>query len=434
MNRITLTEASSSEGSTQEFYKSVLEQIDKTAEKISLDSGIHKMIRQCERELTVSVPIEKDNGEIEVFTGYRVQHSSARGPCKGGIRYHPSTTLDEVKALAILMSFKCAVANLPYGGAKGGITCDPSKLSQKELMRMTKRYASMILPLIGPKRDIPAPDVNTNAETMGWIMDAVSMHEGQTVLDIVTGKPLELGGSLGRREATGRGVMLNTMELLKRLKKDPKKMTVAVQGFGNVGSIGAELLAQQGCKILAVSDVSGGLYNSNGLDLPDILGYVRSQPRAPLLKEYTRKRGDETVTNEEVLKLDVDVLVPAALENQIHKDNADKVKAQIIVEGANGPITRQGNDILAEKGVYIVPDILANSGGVVVSYFEWVQSIYSFFWGVDEVNENLKKIMVKSFAEVWDTSKKENVTMRDAAFILAMKKIAKAVEMRGIFP
>ena len=228
--------------------------------------------------------------------------------------------------------------------------------------------------------------------------------------------------------------MLNTMELLKRLKKDPKKMTVAVQGFGNVGSISAELLAQQGCKILAVSDVSGGLLNPDGLDIPDILRYVRSQPRALLLKEYKRKRGDETVTNEEVLALDVDVLVPAALENQIHKDNADNVKAQIIVEGANGPITRQGNDILAEKKVYIVPDILANSGGVVVSYFEWVQSIYSFFWGVDEVNENLKKIMVKSFTEVWDTSKKENVTMRDAAFILAMKKIAKAVEMRGIFP
>lgn len=418
----------------QEFYESVLEQIDKTAEWIKLDHGIHTIIRQPERELTVSVPIERDTGELEVFTGYRVQHSSARGPCKGGIRYHPSTTLDEVKALATLMSLKCAVANLPYGGAKGGITCDPQILSEKELMRLTKRYASMILPIIGPKRDIPAPDVNTNAETMGWIMDAVSMHEGQTVLDIVTGKPLELGGSVGRREATGRGVMLTTMELLKKLKRDPKKTAIAIQGFGNVGSIGAELLSDQGCKIVAVSDVSGGLFNENGLDIGDILHYISGYARAPLLKDYKSGKGTERISNEDILKLDVNVLVPAALENQIHKDNADDVKAEIIVEGANGPVTRQADAILAEKGIHIIPDILANSGGVVVSYFEWVQSIYSFFWGIDEVNENLKKIMVKSFGEVWEISKKEKVSMRDAAFILAIKKIAKAVAMRGIFP
>lgn len=417
-----------------DFYKNVLNQVDKIAENISLDRGIHKIIRQPERELTVSIPIENDAGEIEVFTGYRVQHSSARGPCKGGIRYHPATNLNEVQALAMLMSFKCAVANLPYGGAKGGITCNPSKLSQKELMRLTKRYASMILPIIGPKCDIPAPDINTNAETMGWIMDAVSMHEGQTVLDIVTGKPLELGGSLGRREATGRGVMLNTVEILKRLKEEPNKATIAVQGFGNVGSIGAELLTSQGYKILGVSDISGGLFNPNGLDIQSIIKYINSQPRTPFLKEYKRKKGDEVISNEEILELDVDVLIPAALENQIHRDNADKVKAKIIVEGANGPITRGGDEILNEKGVRIIPDILANSGGVIVSYFEWVQSIYSFFWGVDEVNENLRKIMLKSFAEVWNVSKKENVTMRDAAFFIAIKKIAKAVEMRGIFP
>jgi len=262
----------------QSFYESVLEQIDATAKRITLDSGIHKMIRQPERELTVGIPIENDRGEIEVFTGYRIQHSSARGPCKGGIRYHPDTNLDEVKALATLMTLKCAVANVPYGGAKGGIRCDPSKLSKKELQRLTKRYASMILPIIGPRRDIPAPDVNTNAETMGWFMDAVSMHEGATVLDIVTGKPLELGGSLGRSEATGRGVMISTIEILKKLKKDPKKTTVAVQGFGNVGSIGAELLAKQGCKIQAVSDVSCAIYNSDGLDIPDLIGYVNSKP------------------------------------------------------------------------------------------------------------------------------------------------------------
>ena len=418
----------------QSFYESVLEEIDATAERIKLNPGVHKLIKHPERELTVGIPIEKDDGEIEVYTGYRVQHNSARGPCKGGIRYHPNTNLDEVRALATLMSLKCAVANVPYGGSKGGITCDPSKLSRKEIQRLTKRYAAMILPIIGPWRDIPAPDVNTNAETMGWFMDAVSMQEGKTVLDIVTGKPLELGGSLGRREATGRGVMLTTIELLKKLKKDPKETSIAVQGFGNVGSIGAELLAEQGCKIHAVSDVSGGLYNPDGLDIPDIIKYVSSQPRAPLLKDYKRKKNDEIIENDELLELDVDVLVPAALENQIHSNNADKIKAGIIVEGANGPVTKKGDKILAEKKVYVVPDILANSGGVVVSYFEWVQGIQSFFWGVDEVNENLKKIMLKGFADVWNISAKEKVTLRDAAFILAITKISKAVELRGIFP
>ena len=418
----------------QPFYESVLEQIDATAKRIALDSGIHKMIRQPERELTVGIPIENETGEIEVFTGYRIQHSSARGPCKGGIRYHPDTNLDEVKALATLMTLKCAVANVPYGGAKGGIRCNPSKLSKKELQRLTKRYASMILPIIGPRRDIPAPDVNTNAETMGWIMDAVSMHEGATVLDIVTGKPLELGGSLGRSEATGRGVMISTIEILKKLKKDPKKTTVAVQGFGNVGSIGAELLAKQGCKIQAVSDVSCAIYNSDGLDISDLISYIISKPRIPLFKDYKLKKGDEIIKNEELLETDVDVLIPAALENQIHSDNADRIKAKIIVEGANGPVTKKGDEILAEKGIYVVPDILANSGGVVVSYFEWVQGIQSFFWDIDEVNENLKKIMLKAFSDIWNISKREKVNFRDAAFILAIKKIAKAIDQRGIFP
>jgi len=418
----------------QTFYESVLQQIDHIAERIGLDAGITKMLKHPERELTVAIPVVMDDGSLEVFTGYRVQHSSAIGPCKGGIRYHPNVDLDEVRALATLMTFKCAVANVPYGGAKGGVRCDPSKLSKMELQRLTKRYTAMILPIVGPRHDIPAPDVNTNAETMGWIMDAVSMYEGQTVLDIVTGKPIELGGSLGRREATGRGVMLNTLEILKRLKKNPKGAKVAIQGFGNVGSVTAELLEEQGCKVVAVSDVSCGLYNPDGLNIKALIDFVYNAPRPRLLKDYKLGRNDERISNEELLELDVDVLIPAALENQITTENVDNIKADVIVEGANGPITKDADEVLAEKKVIVVPDILANSGGVIVSYFEWVQGIQSFFWGIDEVNENLKKIMLKSFSEVWETGEKEEVTLRDAAFILAIRKIAKAVELRGIFP
>jgi len=418
----------------QTFYESVLQQIDHIAERIGLDAGITKMLKHPERELTVAIPVVMDDGSLEVFTGYRVQHSSAIGPCKGGIRYHPNVDLDEVKALATLMTFKCAVANVPYGGAKGGVRCDPSKLSKMELQRLTKRYTAMILPIVGPRHDIPAPDVNTNAETMGWIMDAVSMYEGQTVLDIVTGKPIELGGSLGRREATGRGVMLNTLEILKRLKKNPKGARVAIQGFGNVGSVTAELLEEQGCKVVAVSDVSCGLYNPDGLNIKALIDFVYNAPRPRLLKDYKLGRNDERISNEELLELDVDVLIPAALENQITTENVDNIKADVIVEGANGPITKDADEVLAEKKVIVVPDILANSGGVIVSYFEWVQGIQSFFWGIDEVNENLKKIMLKSFSDVWETGEKEKVTLRDAAFILAIRKIAKAVELRGIFP
>ena len=418
----------------QTFYESVLQQIDHIAGRIGLDVGITKMLKHPERELTVAIPVVMDDGSLEVFTGYRVQHSSAIGPCKGGIRYHPNVDLDEVRALATLMTFKCAVANVPYGGAKGGVRCNPSKLSKMELQRLTKRYTAMILPIVGPRHDIPAPDVNTNAETMGWIMDAVSMYEGQTVLDIVTGKPIELGGSLGRREATGRGVMLNTLEILKRLKKNPKGARVAIQGFGNVGSVTAELLEEQGCKVVAVSDVSCGLYNPDGLNIKALIDFVYNAPRPRLLKDYKLGRNDERISNEELLELDVDVLIPAALENQITTENVDNIKADVIVEGANGPITKDADEVLAEKKVIVVPDILANSGGVIVSYFEWVQGIQSFFWGIDEVNENLKKIMLKSFSEVWETGEKEKVTLRDAAFILAIRKIAKAVELRGIFP
>ncbi|MGA1792373.1 MAG: Glu/Leu/Phe/Val family dehydrogenase [Thermoplasmatota archaeon] len=418
----------------QSFYASVLEQIDSTVERLCIDPGIAKIIKTPERELTVQIPIVNDEGEIDVFTGYRVQHNSARGPCKGGVRYHPQTDLDEVKALATLMSLKCAVANVPFGGAKGGVTCDPSELSRCEIQKITKRYATMINPFIGPKKDIPAPDMNTNAETMGWFMDAVSMYAGHTMLDIVTGKPLELGGSLGRREATGRGVMLNTMELLNRLGRDPKKTTVAVQGFGNVGSVAAQLITEQGSKVIAVSDMSGLLYDPDGVDVDALVKFVYSGPRPRLFKDFEGPGHTFEKEGTKILYEDVDVLVPAALENQITIDNADKVKARIIVEGANGPITKRADSVMIEMGTHVIPDILANSGGVIASYFEWVQGIQSFFWDEDEVNRHLKRIMLKSFKEVWDMAQKEKITLREAAFTLGISKISNALELRGIFP
>jgi glutamate dehydrogenase/leucine dehydrogenase len=332
------------------------------------------------------------------------------------------------------MSLKCSVANVPYGGAKGGIACDPRKLSPCELQKITKRYAAMIHPFIGPKRDIPAPDMNTNAETMGWFMDAASMYSGTTMLDIVTGKPLELGGSLGRREATGRGVMLNILEILYRLGRDPKNSSVAVQGFGNVGSVAAQLLTEEGAKVVAVSDISGMLYDPDGIDVEGLIDFVYSSPKPRLFSEY---EGDGTTFDQDgkqILYSDVDVLVPAALENQIITDNADKVQADIIVEGANGPITKKADNIINEKGIHVVPDILANSGGVVVSYFEWVQGIQSFFWDEDEVNKHLKRIMLGSFSEVWEMSKNEKISMREAAFTNGVSKISRALELRGIFP
>jgi glutamate dehydrogenase/leucine dehydrogenase len=365
--------------------------------------------------------------------GYRVQHSSARGPCKGGIRYHPAVDLDEVKALATLMTLKCAVAHIPFGGAKGGIACDPSQLSPKEIQRLTKRYAAAILPIIGPKTDIPAPDVNTSAETMGWIMDSVSMYKGQTVLDSVTGKSLDLGGSLGRLEATGRGVMLTTIAALEKQHCDIKKVSVVVQGYGNVWSVAATLLAQKGCKIIGISDVSGGIYNPDGLDISRVNKHIFSTKPSSLLQSYDDK--DTThITNEELLELKTDTLIPAALENQITVDNADCIKAQLIVEGANGPITDKADNILNEKNIIVIPDILANSGGVIVSYFEWVQGIQSFFWNLREVNANLQKIILKSFQEVWNMGKKKTTSLRNAAYMLSLQMVATSLEQRGIFP
>jgi glutamate dehydrogenase (NAD(P)+) len=420
------------EPSQQDLWTTVLNQLDDVARRLELDPGIHAILRQPERELIVSVPVVMDDGHIKVFTGYRIQHSSARGPCKGGIRYHPDVSLNEVKALAALMTLKCAVVGIPYGGAKGGVQCDPAQMSENELCRMTRRFTAMIMPIIGAKRDIPAPDVNTNAQTMAWIADTASMLERRTVIDIVTGKPVPLGGSLGRKEATGRGVAIVTAELLKRKGQKPSDTTVAVQGYGNVGSHAATILGQMGCKIVAVSDVSGGLYNPQGLDIAGINQHVTHHPKG-LLEGY-QARGVAKINNEELLVVDTDVLIPAALEHQIHADNAPHIRAKMVVEGANGPTTREADEILDARGVTVVPDILANAGGVVVSYFEWVQDLQCFFWDEEEVNDNLERIMVRSFKEVWDFSQEQKVPLRLGAYMLAVGKVAGAVQARGIFP
>lgn len=416
----------------QDLWDTVLTILDDVALRLELEAGVYAILRQPERELTVSVPVVMDDGQIEVFTGYRVQHSSARGPCKGGIRYHPGVDINEVRALAALMTWKCAVVDIPYGGAKGGVHCDPSGMSENELSRMTRRFAAMIMPIIGPKRDIPAPDVNTNAQTMAWIADTASMLQGKTTLAIVTGKPVPLGGSLGRKEATGRGVALATRELLKREGRQLEETTVAVQGYGNVGMFAATILNSMGCKILAVSDVSGGLYHPRGLDIASLNQHIAVHPRR-LLEGYEAP-GVVKIDNDELLTSDVDVLIPAALEHQIRADNAPYIRARMIVEGANGPTTPEADDILKDRGIIVVPDILANAGGVIVSYFEWVQNLQFFFWGEKEVNHNLERIMVQSFENVWEVSHEQQVPLRLGAYMMAVDKVARAVRDRGIFP
>lgn len=416
----------------QDLWDTALAQLDDVAQRLNLDPSIHAILRQPERELTVAVPVVMDDGQIKVFTGYRIQHSSARGPCKGGIRYHPDVNLNEVRALAALMTWKCAVVGIPYGGAKGGVQCDPRQMSENEICRMTRRYTAMIMPIIGPKRDIPAPDVNTNPQVMAWIADTVSMLERRTVIAIVTGKPIPLGGSLGRQEATGRGVAIITAELLKRKRRKLSETTVAVQGYGNVGSAAATILDQMGCKIVAVSDISGGRYSRQGLDIASINRHVAAHPER-LLEGYEAP-GVEEISNQELLVNDVDVLVPAALEHQIHADNAPHIRAKMIVEGANGPTTREADEVLNDRGIIVVPDILANAGGVVVSYFEWVQDLQCFFWDEAEVNSNLKRIMVRSFKEVWDFSRAQKVSLRLGAYMLAVDKVSNALQARGVFP
>ncbi len=415
-----------------DLWDTVVATLDEVAARLQLDPGIHAILRQPERELTVAVPVVMDDGHIKVFTGYRVQHSSARGPCKGGIRYHPDVTLNEVRALAAMMTWKCAVVGIPYGGAKGGVACDPTQMSQAEVARLTRRFTAMILPILGPKRDIPAPDVNTNAQVMAWIADTVSMLDGSFRMDIVTGKPLNLGGSHGRREATGRGVAIVTAELLRRRGKALAETSVAVQGYGNVGSCAASILHDMGCRIVAVSDVSGGLYNPRGLDPADLNRHVAQHPKR-LLAGYEAP-GVEAISNAELLEADVDVLIPAALEHQIREDNADRIRARYIVEGANGPTTREADEILNDRGIIVVPDILANAGGVVVSYLEWVQDLQSFFWDEEEVNRQLHSLMVDSFRAVWDFSEAHAVPLRQGAAMVAVDRVAEAVQARGIWP
>ena len=409
-------------------YENMLAVLDEAASRLGLKAADYITLRYPEREMIVSIPVRMDNGEMKVFEGYWVQHNSARGPYKGGIRFHQNSDLDEVKALAAWMSFKCAIVNIPYGGAKGGIKVNPSKLSRDELIRLTRRYTTRILPIIGPDQDIPAPDVNTNGEVMGWIMDTYSMFKGHSVPGVVTGKPIEIGGSIGRTEATGRGVTIITRQCLEHLGMSYENSAYAIQGMGNVGGTAAQILYDKGCKIVAVSDYSGGVYNENGLDIPAIRTYLSDKTKA--LIDYV---SDDVkhISNDEVITCCCDVLIPAALENQITGENAAGVQAKVIIEAANGPTTVEADKILEEKGIVVVPDILANAGGVVVSYFEWVQNIQSMAWDLDEVNRTLKKIMNKAYDEVDAMSRDNKVTMRMGAYMVAINRICTAGKMRG---
>ena len=417
----------------QKFLDDVIGRIDDAAKKLNLERGIHKTLRTPRRSLMVTFPVKMDNGEVEIFTGYRVQYNYVKGPSKGGIRYHPDVSLEEVTALAGLMALKCAVVDIPFGGAKGGVACDPKRMSMDELERLTRRYTYMILPLIGPEQDIPAPDVNTDYQTMSWIMDTYSMLRGYTVPGVVTGKPLQLGGSRGRATATGRGLAYVAEEMLQHLNMDAKDTTVTVQGFGNVGMNVARFLHDDGCRIVGITDMSGGIFNPRGIDLPNLVLHAEKT------KGIRGFAGGEIVTdmaeaNRRLLSTGSDVMVPAALENQITESNASEVKAKIIVEGANGPVTRGGDDILQKKGVHVVPDILANSGGVIVSYFEWVQDIQAYLWSEGEVNSRLKVLMTAAFGQIHDFAEERKVTLREAAYMLAVDKMAEITKLRGIFP
>jgi glutamate dehydrogenase (NAD(P)+) len=409
-------------------FAAMLQEFDGAARILNLEPGLWKILTHPKRQITVSCPIQMDNGEIEVFTGYRVQYNITLGPAKGGIRYHPGVTLDEVTALAAWMTWKCAVAHIPFGGGKGGVICDPTKMSRREIEALTRRYIAEIVDAIGPEKDVPAPDVNTDSQIMAWVMDTYSMHVGHTSTAVVTGKPVEMGGSLGRREATGRGVMIATRESAKHVGFGIKGATVAVQGFGNVGSISAQLLASEvGARIVAVVDWKGGVYNGKGLDVPALIEHVQKT------RTVAGFPGGEPISAEEMFKLDVDVLIPAALENQITMDNAPGIRAKVVIEGANGPTTPDAHKHLHERGVFVVPDILANSSGVTTSYFEWVQDRYGYFWTEKEVNERLEAKMCEAFDAVLQTALKYKVDMRLAAYIVAINRVAVVTRMRGMY-
>lgn len=405
-----------------------LKQLEIAASHLGLDPGLHEILKKPKRELTVNFPVRMDDGSIRVFTGYRVHHNAALGPAKGGIRYHPQVDLDEVRAMAMWMTWKCAVAGLPFSGAKGGVVCDPKKLSPRELENLTRRFTTEISILIGPERDIPAPDVNTNPQTMAWIMDTYSMHIGHTELAVVTGKPLSVGGSEGRLEATGRGVAIITRLATEAFGLNLEGSTGAIQGFGNVGMVTARILQKMGVKVVAVSDSQGGVYNSEGLNLEEIIPH----------KQVTGTVADypqgERISNDQLLQLPVDILIPAALGRVITEENASQIKARLIIEGANGPITPEADAILQKRGIIVVPDIVANAGGVIVSYFEWVQDLQAFFWSLTEVNQKLEQMLTRSFQQVLAIAEERKTDLRISAYILAVQKVAEATLTRGIYP
>ena len=409
------------------LFGAMLQEFDGAARILNLEPGIWQILTHPKRQVIVSCPVLMDNGQIQVFTGYRVQYNITLGPAKGGIRFHPGVSLDEVTALAAWMTWKCAVSHVPFGGGKGGVICDPTTMSKRELEALTRRYIAEIVDLIGPEKDVPAPDVNTNEQVMAWVMDTYSMHVGHTTTSVVTGKPLEMGGSLGRHEATGRGVMIVARESAKHVGFDIKGATVAVQGFGNVGSISAGLLSAIGAKVVAVTDWQSGIYNRAGLDILALLDYVEAH------KTVAGFSKGEAITNEELFKLDVDILIPAALENQITMANAPEIRARVVVEGANGPTTPGAHQYLHERGVFVVPDILANSAGVTASYFEWVQDRYGYFWTETEVNERLERKMMQAFGAVLQTALKFKVDMRTAAYIVAIDRVAAVTRVRGMY-
>ena len=405
-------------------------QVDIVAKKLGLNDNITKYLKRIERSLIVSIPIKMNDGSIEIFEGYRVHHSTIRGPGKGGIRFAPNVNLEEVKALATWMTWKCSLLNLPFGGAKGGICVDPKKLSKEELERLTRRYTSEIINIIGPDIDIPAPDINTDSQIMAWIMDTYSMHKGRAIPGVVTGKPIEIGGSVGRETATGMGLFFILEALCNKMNIDLKTQNIVVQGFGNVGGHIANILNEKGCKIIAVSDISGGLYFKGGLNIKELLEW---RDMNNFLKDFQNSIY-KFISNDEILTLKCDILIPAAIENQITQLNAHEIKCRIVLEGANGPTTPKADKILKKKDIIVVPDILANAGGVCVSYFEYIQDIHSYFWKLDRINQELKTILGNTFEDVYNLSKEKNVTLRIASYMIAITRLAKAIELRGIFP